>query len=91
MATSPQATNGATIRSPSPPSSPEGESFPFATGRTHHAREETLIDTSNGISDEVPLTIPPEQKDDCRTLVLCFDGTGDQYASAPVPFTSRPR
>ena len=28
---------------------------------------------------ETPVTIPPDHLGDYRTLVLCFDGTGDQF------------
>ncbi|EUC61649.1 DUF2235 domain protein [Rhizoctonia solani AG-3 Rhs1AP] len=41
--------------------------------RSRHARPQPSSKTS------FPQVIPPEGSKRCRTLVLCFDGTGDQY------------
>jgi hypothetical protein len=37
---------------------------------------------SSGDVDEFPSIVPPTHS--ARTLVLCFDGTGDQYVCLPL-------
>ena len=43
------------------------------------ASAQKAISSSPSSLGETPVTIPPDHLGDYRTLVLCFDGTGDQF------------
>lgn len=41
--------------------------------------DNSIPSTCVGSMSEHPVIPPPSSSDRCRTLVLCFDGTGDQF------------
>jgi hypothetical protein len=74
LATSAQAV---TFSDDAVPSQKAISSSPSAYDKTQVSASESP--QGGGSLRETPVTIPPDHEGGYRTLVLCFDGTGDQF------------